>query len=130
MLPVSTTGCSTTLNTSYLNPDNFHRYALQYVYLPRINQSLKVFKEGWNHHSIRTEHHLSPYQLFVRGALQLHRRGIHALDFFEHVGTMYGVEADDSAVEDEYTVHIPPNRFSLTEEHFAELQSNASPLAE
>ena len=51
-------------------------------------------------------------------------------DFFEHVGTTYGVEADDSAVEDEYTVHIPPNRFSLTEEHFAELQSNVSPLAE
>lgn len=42
VLPVSTTGCSTTLNTSYLNPDNFHRYALQYVYLPRINQSLSV----------------------------------------------------------------------------------------
>ena len=116
---------------SYLNTDNnFHRYALQYVYLPRINQSLKVFKEGWNHHSVRTEHHLSPYQLFVRGALQLHRTGLHALDFFEHVGTMYGVEANDSAVEDEYIVHIPPNRFSLTEEHFAELQSNASPLAE
>ena len=43
---------------------------------------------------------------------------------------MYGVKDEDSAEEDEYTVHIPPNRFSLTEEHLAELQSNVNPLAE
>ena len=44
--------------------------------------------------------------------------------------SIYGVEDDDSAVEDEYTVHISPNHFSLTEEHLAELQSSVTPLAE
>ena len=44
---------------------------------------------------------------------------------------MYGVEDDDSAVEqDDYTVYVPPNRFALTEEHFAQLQSRVNPLAE
>ena len=89
---------------NHLNPDNnFHRYAVHYIYLPRINKSLQVFQDGWNHHGVRTEHNLSPHQLFVRGALQLQRRGLHALDFFDLVDDMYGVEDDDSAEEDEYT---------------------------
>ena len=116
---------------NHLIPDNkFHRYALHYIYLPRINRSLKVFKEGWNNHSIRTEHSLSPNQLFVQGALQLQRTGLHALDFFEHVDDTYGVEDDDTAVENEYTVHIPSNSFSLTEEHLVDLRSSVTPLAE
>ena len=60
-----------------------------YIYLSRINQSLKVLKEGWNHHRVRTEHNLSPHQLFVRGALQLQRRGLHALDIFDCVDDKY-----------------------------------------
>ena len=116
---------------NYLNPDNkFRCYTLHYINLSRINQSLEVFKDGWNHHAVRTEHNLSPHQMFVQGALQFQRRGLHALVFFNHVDNIYGVEDDDSAVEDEYTVHIPPNRFSLTEEHLAELQSSVNPLAE
>ena len=72
----------------YLIPDNtFHRYALQYVYLPRINQSLRVFSEGWNSHGIRTEHNLSPHQLFVQGALQMQRSGLQALDFLKKLIT-------------------------------------------
>ena len=67
-----------------LNPDSdIHRYALHYVYLPRINRSLKVFQECWKYHGVRTEHNMSPHQLFTAGALQLQRRGLHALDFFE-----------------------------------------------
>ena len=37
-----------------------HLFALHYVYIPRLNQSLKSFQEGWNHHGIRTAGHLSP----------------------------------------------------------------------
>ena len=86
---------------NHLDPDNqFHRYALHFVYLKRVNQSLSVFKDGWNHHSVRTEHNLSLHHLFVRGALQLQRRGLHALDFFHHINATYGVE-------DECTEHTP-----------------------
>ena len=44
--------------------NEYHLYALQFIYLPRINRSLEEFKAGWNHHSIRTEHNATPLQLF------------------------------------------------------------------
>jgi len=52
--------------------NEMHLFALHYVYIPRINKSLKAFQEGWNHHGLRTTNHLSPQQLFVQGTLQLH----------------------------------------------------------
>jgi len=36
-------------------------YALHYIYLPRINATLKQFLDGWNNHSIRTEKNKSPF---------------------------------------------------------------------
>ncbi len=36
-----------------LNPDNvLHRLALQAVFQPRINHSLRAFQSAWNHHSL------------------------------------------------------------------------------
>ena len=35
--------------------------------LPRINQCLSEFQESWNHHTISTEHNMTPMQLFVGG---------------------------------------------------------------
>ena len=51
-----------------LDPLNeLHVYALHYVFIPRIQKSLKEFNNGWNNHAVRTESHYSPHQLFVRG---------------------------------------------------------------
>ncbi len=67
-----------------LDPLNdIHLFALHYVYLARINRTLKGFLDGWNHHSIRTARHLSPHQLFIEGALSLQNSGLIAFDFFE-----------------------------------------------
>ena len=67
---------------NHLDPDNdVHRYALHYVYFPRINHSLKVFRECWNHHSVQTENNVSPHQMFTAGSLNRQRTGLHALDF-------------------------------------------------
>lgn len=71
-------------------------YALEYVYLPRINHSIQHFVEGWNNHGIRTEHHHSPRQLFSSGVLRLQHSGLVALDFMQTVDTMYGVDSSDS----------------------------------
>ena len=96
-----------------LDPDNdVHHYALHYVYLARINHSLSIFKDCWNHHGVRTEHNMSPYQLFTSGALHLQRAGLHALDFFNVVDDTHGAYGDSSE-RDEYTVHVPANRFHL-----------------
>ena len=114
----------------FLDPsNNLHRFALHYIYVPRINQSLKKFKHGWNHHGVRTEHNLSPHQLFVRGALQLQRSGLNALDFFQDVDSMYGVDEDISEQSD-YTVHIPASPFQLTNQQMTQLQNFVNPLQE
>ena len=76
-----------------LNPLNDrHIFALHYVYLPRINNALKSFKEAWDNHGIRTESNLSLCQRFVGGSLQLRQSGLAALDFFDHVSDDYGVD--------------------------------------
>ena len=54
--------------------------------------SLDIFREGWNHHGIRSAGHLSPHQLFVQRALQLHSSGLTALDLFEEVDDTYGID--------------------------------------
>ena len=72
-----------------LNPiDNFHIFALHYIYLPRINESLLEFKDAWNSHKVRTEQGLTPAQLFTSGALRLQESGPSALDFFDRVTVM------------------------------------------
>lgn len=72
---------------------------------------------------------MSPHQLFTEGMLQLQRRGQHALDFYDQVNEMYGVDGDDGAVQDDYTVHVPPNRFELSEELLMQLRHTVDPLA-
>ena len=44
-----------------------HLFCLHYVYLPRINDSLILFKEAWNRHPMRSESGLSPQQLWTQG---------------------------------------------------------------
>ena len=78
-----------------LNPLNEqHHFALHFVFKPRINRALQQFKEGWNHHPIRTERGLSPHQLFISGTLRLQNSGLVAMDFFEDVDEDYGIDED------------------------------------
>ncbi len=115
-----------------LDPLNdVHLYALHYVYVSRLNNALKVFQDGWNHHGIRTEHHLSPQQLFVQGALRLRLSGLVALDFFDIVDDNYGVSIDDpSAYPDSESVTVPDGQFNLEPDELAELQGTVNPLQE
>lgn len=56
-----------------LNPNSDEQiYALHFVYIPRIQKALIDYIDQWNHHKMRTEHSLSPIQLFVQRALQIH----------------------------------------------------------
>jgi hypothetical protein len=52
--------------------DHHSLRALHLVFLPRINQALKVFRQQWNCHGLRTAGHRTPIQLFVQGTLALH----------------------------------------------------------
>ena len=119
-----------------LNPLNgIHLFALQYVYLPRINKTLQGFKEGWNNHGIRTAGHKSPNQLFVQGVLRLQNSGLTALDFSEHIDDAYGMDDDNdsgprNAVNNAEGVVVPQAYFFLQEDHFEELANAVNPEAQ
>ncbi|CAL9706709.1 unnamed protein product [Knipowitschia caucasica] len=50
-----------------LNPDNeVHLFALHWIFLPLIQQSLNSFRDAWNFHGLRTERNQSPQQLWRR----------------------------------------------------------------
>ena len=97
-------------NVDLLDPvKEVHLFTIHYIYLPRINASLSEFKSGWNHHSIRTEHNRSPYQLFVEGSLSLQRSGLIALDFFNQVDADYGIDNEGLHVfEDDIDIGAVP----------------------
>lgn len=108
-------------NLGLLDPTNDrHIYALHYIYLHRINQSLHAFRDAWNYHKIRTEHNRTPHQLFTRGMLQLQSSGLAAVDFFTEIDHQYGVEEEGLLPEIEGVV-IPEVHFKLTEEHYRRL---------
>ena len=51
-----------------LNIDNdLHIFCLQYIFLPRINNSLREFISMWNNHPLGTERNMSPTQLWMTG---------------------------------------------------------------
>jgi hypothetical protein len=114
-----------------LDPLNeVHLFALQYIYIPRINYSLECFQEGWNQHGIRTAQHLSPKQLFIRGVLRLHSSGHVALDFLDRVDETYGLSYQDPTPGEHGSVNVPESRFSIQTNDFQQLQSLINPLQE
>ena len=111
-----------------LDPLNdIHIFALHYVYLPRINETLRGFVEGWNNHKIRTTGYKTPNQLFVEGSLQLHQSGLTAMDFFDHVDETYGVTNESVVREDDEGVLVPESDFVLQQDHYEELMSIVRP---
>ena len=54
-----------------LSPDNtIDLFCLHYVFLPRINAALETFRQAYSQHKLRTEHNMSPIQLWIRGMLR------------------------------------------------------------
>lgn len=49
--------------------DEVELWCLHRVYIPRINRSLEEFRQQMNNHPVRTEHNMSPNQLFISGIL-------------------------------------------------------------
>ena len=47
--------------------DQVQLFCVHYIFLPRINHSLKQFLVMWNHHPLGSESNLSPVQLWITG---------------------------------------------------------------
>ncbi|XP_064641121.1 uncharacterized protein LOC135500638 [Lineus longissimus] len=52
--------------------DTNHRWALQFVYNPRIRRSVEEYRQQWNHHQLSTERGSTPIQLYVEGLFNLY----------------------------------------------------------
>lgn len=48
-----------------------HLFAVHYVFIPRINQHLDVWKSGFVNHRIRSAGSRSPMQLYITGLLEM-----------------------------------------------------------
>lgn len=103
-----------------------HLFALQYIYVPRINQTLDAFAQGWNHHSLSSCHQKTPVQLYTEGMLLLNLSGVPALDYTNPVDeAVYGIDNDTLAIDSSNSVYVPP----VTVDHnMDELKTLIDPL--
>ena len=99
-------------NEQLLDPlSDIDIFCLHKVYIMRINHSLEEFKRQFNHHPVRTEHNLSPHQLFVSGLLaNRDSTGMRNLfqDFIDP--STYGIEEEGPVPnqDDPEIVVVPP----------------------
>ena len=47
--------------------NNNDLFFLHYIFLPRLNHVLNVFRESYNHHPLTTASNKSPYPLWISG---------------------------------------------------------------
>ena len=117
-----------------LDPLNsVHLYSLHYVYLPRINQALKTFIEGWNKHTISKTGGNSPLKLYTRKLVFLRKSNEEAFDYHTQVPSSYGAGTDDSEGEfvsgKDSAVHIPSIDINLDEHSTNVLATAINPLS-
>lgn len=114
-----------------LNPtDEKCMFALHYVFVNRINRSLKQFREAWNSHGLRTERGQTPNQLFTTGLLRLRYSGLDAADMFELVEEGYGQVEDGIIGDDDEGVSVPQLLFVTTQRQLSEIQETVDPLSD
>ena len=92
-----------------LDPLNeYHLWALHYVFIPIINKALSELVNSWNNHPVRTVGYKSPQQLFTAGALLQHSQ-LTVLDFFDNVDDDYGSDPDGPipTEEEESGISVP-----------------------
>ena len=53
---------------------------LRFVFIPRINLVLNIFVQSWNYHSLKTENHKTPRQLYIEGMIRNNFRGLEDLN--------------------------------------------------
>ena len=72
-------------NFGVLDPsDEIQLFALHYVYLPRIQRNLDLFRAGHNRGPLSTEHNSSPEQLFIQGMLSVANSDFRTSTEFAH----------------------------------------------
>src|SRR6266498_5839558 len=107
--------------------NNVYLFCLHYVFLPRINQSLKEWKNTWNNHKISTEGNLSPIQLYTQGMIQHGYQGIEDDNIDPNE---YGIDYEGPVPgdDDNTTISVDEPRNILSQNQMTLLRSHVNPL--
>ena len=120
----------------YLEIDNqIHMFCLHFVFLPRINRLLELFRNGHDNQPIRTASNMTPMQLWVYGLSQLPSNFQPQPQ--ENI-FMYGIDFDGPRPSEMYngdtwneiSVEVPPINCPLNEEELNYLNIHVSTLPE
>ena len=95
-------------------------FALHYIFIPKINRSLSIFKSAWNNHSLSSENNMSPLQLYTAYAI--------GSSLFDHDidPLVYGIEPpeeDQDQEESDNAVVVPKVHIPLTLASLQQLQT-------
>ena len=105
-------------------------FALQFIFLPRINNQLNQFSNAWNRHPLRTENGLTPMQLWNCGLLSTSSEFQEEIASGLSVDDDYGIDIDtynSTPFEDDVVV-VPEINLSLSDADFLFLESHYNPL--
>ena len=104
-------------------------FAVQFVFLPRINNQLTHFANAWNCHPLRTENGLTPLQLWNRGIIDASSEFQEEIESGLSVDDDYGIDIDSELYNsDEDRVVVPEIDINLSDADFQFLQSHYNPL--
>ncbi|XP_006824682.2 uncharacterized protein LOC102805259, partial [Saccoglossus kowalevskii] len=124
-----------------LNPSNAADiFCLHYVFLPRINEALQIFREGWNEHPLSTESSNTPKQLWMKSVLAIENANNTAIkDILDPQlvdYSMYGIEPTSDELlscqsdenEDLEIKDMLGNKLILSDHNMQILCENINPL--
>ena len=102
-------------------------FAIHYTFIPCINVQLVQFMNAWNNHPLRTEHGLSPIQLWQQGMLSAFPAWQQEILAGFRVPAHYGVDCNTttsiSHTFDQPSVIIPEIHLLFTTQQLMQLQA-------
>ncbi|XP_062309978.1 uncharacterized protein LOC134014403 [Osmerus eperlanus] len=104
-----------------------HLFCCHYVFLPRLQDDLDNFRNGWDHHPLRTEGNMTPNQLWALG--QIHQ----PIPVPDHMAgiDMPLIEWENSGLTPDChsSIVVPDIESPLTDEQMAALREAVDPRA-
>ncbi|XP_062517564.1 uncharacterized protein LOC134192821 [Corticium candelabrum] len=120
-----------------LDPSNeLDLFCLHFVYISRINSHLTSWQKAWIKHPMRSEHNLTPEQLWTMGLQRIATSNNHIASevfevrYFQDGDQQFGIDwGGPVSHEDTYeVVHVPETPTPLSITYIEELQATVSPL--
>lgn len=105
-------------------------FALQFVFIPRINSQLAQFVNAWNRHPLRTENGLTPLQLWNRGLLSASPLWQNEIAEGLTVSDDYGVDSytQGTVCFDQGAVTVPEIELNMSDQELEYLRDHYNPL--